>query len=387
MAVLDDGLFVRTYAGEVRPVSATFNRFVEAVAKTGAFEHVRYLVPVRNLRIWELEPAFDAVDESVLQVVPTASFSGISDYLLRGAYLTARNSRPIDQAIAESDLLWLRLPASNALLALAAARRHGVPHFGWVAGSVGDVARAQPRPLPTKWFAQAVGAGYDAVTRLAGRNGPLITLDSELFSSVVTDDEVEQTRAAATTVRTDGPWRLTWAGRMAAEKALPELIEAVGVLIERGCDITLVLVGDGPARAQVESLLARLPAERVEDYGYVGNRDTYMDLLRGGDLFLHTSGAEGVPKVLVEAMAAGVPVVARDAGSVADLLGNGERGRIVASSDPQALANAISGLLDDGTERQHLRDRGLEWAADHTAARQAERLVAWLHDRFPELAW
>ena len=147
LAVLDDGLFVRTYSGEIRPISATFNRFVEAVARTGAFEHVRYVVPVRNLRIWELEPALDPVDESVLEVVPTAFFSGIADYLLRGGYLTARNSRPIDRAVAESDLLWLRLPASNALLALAAARRHGVPHFGWVAGSVGDVARAQPRPL------------------------------------------------------------------------------------------------------------------------------------------------------------------------------------------------------------------------------------------------
>ena len=174
---------------------------------------------------------------------------------------------------------------------------------------------------------------------------------------------------------------------MAAEKGLPELIEAVGLLIERGCDVTLVLVGDGPARAQVESLLARLPAERVEDYGYVGDRDTYMDLLRGGDLFLHTSGAEGVPKVLVEAMAAGVPVVARDAGSVADLLGNGERGR--SGGDNRATGFGLSNQRSPGRRRRApgtSRPRP-SWAADHTASRQAERLVAWLRERFPQLAW
>jgi len=392
LAVLDDGLFVRTYAREIRPLAATFNRFVEAVARRGRFERVRYLVPLRTLRIWEVEPSLAPVDESILEIIPTTFFSGISDYLLRAGYIAWRNWPVIDRAIAESDLLWLRLPASNALLALTSARRHGVPHLGWVAGSVGEVATAQSRLPPARMAARAVGGAYDAVTELAGRGGPLIRLNSELFASVVTNSEVRQTRVMGATVRAErqhasGPARIVWAGRMAGGKGLAELIEAMSSLLAGGADATLVLIGDGPARPSVERLLARLPTERVEDYGYVGDRATYMDLLRSGDLFVHPSRAEGVPKVLVEAMAAGLPVVAAAAGGVPALLADGERGRLVPAGDPGALAAAIGDLLGDEGQRARLRSRGLAWAAEHTAEEQADRLIAWMRQQFPRLAW
>jgi len=386
LAVLDDGLFVRTHAGEVRPLSATFNRFVEAVARNGAFERVRYIVPVRQLRHAETEPTLEPIDEQHLEIVPTAFFSGIADYLLRASYLCLRNWSPIDRAISDSDLVWLRLPASNALLALAAAHRHAVPHFGWLAGSVRAVARAQRRPAPLGWVAQAVGSGYDAVSQLAGRSGPLIRLDADLFASAVTAAEVEQTRAAMASPRSEGPWRVVWAGRMATEKGLPELIEAVRLVRQGDRDVSLVLIGDGPARPALERALD-LPADRIEDHGYVGDRIAYMNLLRGGDILLHPSHAEGVPKVLVEAMAAGLPIVAADAGAVREVLGAGERGRIVPVANAPTLADAAGELLDAPDDRAALRERGLAWAAQHTAEAQAARLIGRLRIEFPQLDW
>lgn len=387
LTVLDDGLFVRTPAGEVRPLAATFHRFVEAVARTGQFGHVRYVVPVRDLRIWEVEPALGPVDGSVLEIVPTTFFSGIVDYLARAGWVAGRNWRPIERAVADSDLLWLRLPASNGLLALAAARRHRVPYFGWLAGSVESVARAQPRQLPLALPARAIGAAYDRVSELAGRGGPMITLDAELFASVVTGAEVEQTRVDLSPVRESGPWRLAWAGRMAGEKGLAQLVEAVGLLVRGGRDVSLVLIGDGPARRAVERAAARLPEGRVADYGYVGDRATYMGLLRTAHLFVQPSRAEGVPKVLLEAMAAGLPIVAADVGATRDVLAEGKRGQLVAAADAGALAGAIGRLLDDPAERSALRERGLAWAADHTAEAQAARLLRWLRDHFPALGW
>jgi len=260
-----------------------------------------------------------------------------------------------------------------------------------VAGSVSDVAAAQHRLPPLAAAARMVGAAYDAVTMMAGRTGPLVRLDAELFASVVTDVDIAQTERASSAATTpdvpDRPERIVWAGRMAGEKGLIDLIEALGLLREGGHEFVLVLIGDGPARSSLERALSRSPSVHVEDYGYVGNRHFYMELLRGGDLLVHPSRAEGVPKVLVEAMAAGLPVIATDAGAVRGVLGDGERGRIVPTGDPRALAREIAGLLNDRRERAALRERALAWAADHTAEAQARRLVSRLRNLFPVLDW
>ncbi len=384
LTVLDDGQFVRTYSGSIHPVAATFHRFVEAVARGGEFSHVRYVVPVRSLRIWEEDPRLPAVDQSAVEVVPTAPFGGIFDYLLRSPYLTLRNWRPINDAVAKSDLVWLRLPASNAPIALLAARRLKVAHFGWVAGSVGDVARAQRRPLPTRLAARAVGRMYDEVARSTERGGPVVNLDGELFNSVIRMSDVELSRAALP--RVDGPpWTIAWAGRMAGEKGLPVLFEAFELLLRHGLDARLLLVGDGPERSRVEELAARLPTGRVRLTGFIGDFGEYLNLLRGAHVVAHPSGAEAVPKVVGEAMAAGTPVVATPVGGVAEILGHGERGRLVPLGDARALADAIGTLLTDPDEQRSLREQGLSWAADHTAERQAERLVGWLRTKFPDL--
>jgi glycosyltransferase involved in cell wall biosynthesis len=387
LAVLDDNLFVRTQTGELRPLSATFNRFVEAVAATGEFERVRYIVPVRRLREWEVEPALEPVNESLLEVVPTAFFSGIADYVARGAFLYARNRRPMGDAIADSDLLWLRLPASNALIALRAAKRHGVAHFGWVAGSAAGVARSTHRRAGLAGAAAVLGAAYDRITQMVGESGPLIELDEGLFASVVTPAEIEAARVVPRDSRDDGPTRLVWAGRMAAEKGLLDLVASVVAVRNTGRNVKLVLIGDGPGRAAMSRAVARLPADALEDYGYVGDRAAFMGLLRGCDIFVSASHSEGVPKTLVEAMAAGTGVIATDTGASRSVLANGERGVVVRVGDVNALADAIKLLIDNPDRRRLLATAGLDWAADHTADAQARRLVDRLRNEFPDLNW
>jgi glycosyltransferase involved in cell wall biosynthesis len=385
LAVLDDNQYVRSYAHETRPVSSTFNQFVEAVGRSPRVDRVNYLIPVRNLRIWEVEPALEAVDESIVDIVRTHPFDGITDYLLRAGWLTASNWAPIDRAIAGADLVWLRLPASNALLALTAARRRRVPVFSWIAGSVGDVNAAQRRVPPLSAFGRIVGRAYDAVTDLAREAGPALQLDAEFFASTITAAEIDESRAA-TGNPTGSPMRIVWAGRMGREKGLRELVEVVRLLIEHSRDIVLVLVGDGPAHKSIERDLRAL-GDRVEEYGYVGDRAFYMHLLRNADVLVHTSRAEGVPKVIIDAMAAGTPIVATEAGAVADVLANGTRGVVVRDEAPISIAAAVAALMDEPLRRAELRARALDWVAARTARAQADRLVTHLTRVFPDLDW
>ena len=116
----------------------------------------------------------------------------------------------------------------------------------------------------------------------------------------------------------------------------------------------LALVGDGPERARLESLARTLGvASRVHFTGFLSELETvYPDL----DLVVNSSRNEGTPVALIEAMAAGIPVVATSVGGSPDLLQGGALGDLVPAGDPEALARALERALrrrDETDSRTH----------------------------------
>lgn len=386
LAVLDDNPFVRDASGAVRPRAALFHRFAAAVVARGGLPPATYLAPVGDLTDGASPPTLDAIDPACLRIVPTAPFAGIAGYLRHGPSLTRQNWPIIRDAVAEADLLWIKAPASNAVLAALAARQADVPRFTWVAGSVRDVVAGSGSRGIRRMAGAAAAIAYDSTTRLLERTGPAIRLGPELFTSVVTDAEIDAALAAPPR-DADEPLRIAWSGRMAADKGIPDLLSAVASVVADGLAVRLVLVGDGPARADVEARVADLGlGDMVDLRGYVGDRAAYMDALRSADMFVLPSHAEGVPKVVVEAMAAGLPVIATAVGAVPAVLADG-RGRLVPIGDPSTLAAAIRTLADDPEARVRLRAAGLTYAADHTIDSQARRMLTWMTTTFPNLPW
>jgi glycosyltransferase involved in cell wall biosynthesis len=186
----------------------------------------------------------------------------------------------------------------------------------------------------------------------------------------------------------DEPWRIAWAGRMAPEKGLATLLRAVTLLVATGRDVRLSLIGDGPERPRLEAQARTLGiTDSISWEGYVGERERFVAMLRESDLFVLPSLTEGVPKVLLEAMACGLPVVASAVGGIPALLDDGDRGRLLRAGDEIDLAAAIRSVLEDPSVARTFRERGVAWAAGHTAQRQAERMVDWMRATFPALPW
>jgi glycosyltransferase involved in cell wall biosynthesis len=215
-----------------------------------------------------------------------------------------------------------------------------------------------------------------------------------MFTSLVTAEEVAASRSmpAGRTARSDDdaetPFRIAWAGRIVADKGLRDLLGAVSALRDDGVEATLDVIGDGPDRPALEETARRLGLDRAVHWaGYIGDRDLYLARLRRANAFVLPSRAEGIPKVLVEAMAAGLPIVATAVGAVPGLLDAGRLGHLVPAADPRALAEAIRGLQADAAERMRLRVAGLDFAARHTIDAQAHHLIAWLRTTFPNLPW
>ena len=116
-------------------------------------------------------------------------------------------------------------------------------------------------------------------------------------------------------------------------------------------DLKLTVVGDGPERQAFEQHAKAIGIESRIDFVGFQSQGEVRDRLNETDLFVLPSFAEGVPVVLIEAMAAGVPVVTTRIAGVAELVDDGKSGRLVPPGDGHALARAIDELLIEPDER------------------------------------
>jgi glycosyltransferase involved in cell wall biosynthesis len=135
-------------------------------------------------------------------------------------------------------------------------------------------------------------------------------------------------------------------GRLEEQKGVDWLLETMRPLFTQMPEHDLVLVGDGPLRAELEALAARLGiSERVH---FVGFRSDVAEILAASDLLVLPSRWEGMPNVVLEAMAAGRPVVATDVSGVTEALGGGAQEQVAPGNDPREFARKVAAILGQG---------------------------------------
>ncbi len=172
--------------------------------------------------------------------------------------------------------------------------------------------------------------------------------------------------------------RLLMVSRMDDAKDQPTAIRALAALTAAGRDARLSLVGDGPRREPLEDLARR---EGVADQvRFHGNRTDVAELMQRHDLLLHCTFSEGFPNVIIEAMAAGLPVIASDIPPCREVLDNASCGILVPTRDPRALSAAILRLMERPELRRHQAERARSLVERHyriedCARRYAELLL------------
>ena len=152
--------------------------------------------------------------------------------------------------------------------------------------------------------------------------------------------------------------RLLYVGRLAAMKGLPVLFEALSQLRERYPDLTLTVVGDGQERGEIEASAQHLGISTIVNFVGYKSQTEVREYLQETDIFILPSFAEGVPVVLMEAMAAGVPVLTTRIAGVPELVEHGVSGWLVPPGDMQALAEGLAMLVNDVDRRKRLGEAG-----------------------------
>jgi glycosyltransferase involved in cell wall biosynthesis len=155
-----------------------------------------------------------------------------------------------------------------------------------------------------------------------------------------------------------GIFEILCVGRLVSTKGQRILVQAAEQLIRQGRQIQLRFVGDGPDRKDLESIVARNGLSGQIRFEGSMNQDRIQSFYRQADIFALASFAEGIPVVLMEAMAMEIPCVATGINGIPELIRDGIDGLLVAPSDVDGLAAAIARLIDEPTLRESLGKAG-----------------------------
>lgn len=188
------------------------------------------------------------------------------------------------------------------------------------------------------------------------------------------------TPAAASPTTSPGPIVLA-AGRLSRDKGFHLLIEAARRVAPAHPHARYVLFGQGPER---DNLQRQIDKSGLHDCFVLGGFRNDLDrLMPWADLLVLPSFAEGLPNVVLEAHAAGVPVLATDVGGTAELVADGQTGLIVPPGNVFALTAGLQALLADAPRRQRMGQAGRQRVRAHfTFAAQARAYVQLLTDWF-----
>lgn len=201
----------------------------------------------------------------------------------------------------------------------------------------------------------------------------------DLYTVIPTGIDLEPYRHTdEKAVRPNHGWQndklLVSMGRLAIEKNWPVLLQSIQKIYPKHPDIRLVIIGDGPEKSALQEQAAELGiAERVNFIGEIpfGEVPAY---LKAADMFVFASITETQGLVTMEAMAAGLPIVAVDGSGTRDIVEDGEQGFLV-PNDPAALADSISRMLDAPENMKEFHQNALKRAQTFDMKSCAKQLV------------
>jgi glycosyltransferase involved in cell wall biosynthesis len=291
-------------------------------------------------------------------------------------YCLSDRVSPYGPMIEEAGLALRALPRRHhfeltRLLTLAAALRKDrielVHSFLFIANAYAWAARrlaGVPRLVTSARNCKDVGQPRQWVNHLAFRDSDAVVCNGEAVRSfviqryaapagrtVVIYNGVDLGRFPppdsdpASPARQSGDGLVITVGRLVAQKDLVLFLEAAALVARQRPRTRFVVAGNGPCRQELQDTADRLGLAGTVTF--LGERDDVPALLLAADVFWLTSSWEGLPNVLLEAMAAGRPIVARAVGACSEVVQDGVTGFLVAERDPRAFARHTLTLLAD----------------------------------------
>ena len=382
--------FWRAADGTIREVEGSFARYVDSLAPY--FDEISLCVPVLSDGRGE-GTAIRAPNVTLAALPP---FDGPVHFYPKLLSMLPRLWRWVH----EIDVLHCRIPSPAAIVAFVIAQWLGRPRVVLV---VGDLQALLPT-VPYTGLKRVLWRLYTAVEEwnvqwmtdrsVAFANGAALAAKHSRGGHPVIETTTTTISASDLATRTDActgrPVRMLTVSRIDPRKGLRVLPEVVRRLRERALDVTLDIVGPvvgrpgDEERTEILADAARLGVGScVRTLGAVP-LDRLLPMYRDYDIFvLPTLPGEGIPRVLLEAMTAGLPIVTTRVSGIPSLVVHQTNGWLVEQPTAEAVADAVERLIRDAPLRRHLIASGYETARGFTLDAQAARLLSEVVARLP----
>lgn len=191
-----------------------------------------------------------------------------------------------------------------------------------------------------------------------------VTTDIQLSTTKVPDDMIKDYDANS---RSGEIKNILFLSRIEKAKGVYETIDTFAILKKKHPELTLKMVGDGSELTSLQRYVAQEGIADVEFTGALYGKDI-VDAYKKAELFFFTSYGEGMPTVVLEAMAFGLPVITRYVGGLCDFFEDGKMGRITYSLNPKELAALIEPLLTDKGKTRQISLHNQKYAKEHFLA-------------------
>lgn len=290
-------------------------------------------------------------------------------------------------AIGEVDAVWLLgpHPLIIAMAAFTILRRRRL-----VLGVRQDFPTYIASRRPNRFLVKAAARVLEGLFRVLARRCDVVVVGPELGNnyagsrrlleipvSLVEADQIVDRSVALARDYSSGPLKMLSVGRLDAEKNPLLLADALARLRASGGDWRLEVCGEGPLADELAGHLAALGLTDWADLaGYVPFDRGLADRYRSAHVLVHSSWTEGLPQVLLEAFAAGLPVVASDVGGIAGAVGDAVC--LIPPGDADAAAEAVARIASDVSFRTVLIDRGLAYVSAHTVEIETRRVAEFI---------
>jgi glycosyltransferase involved in cell wall biosynthesis len=382
--------FWRAPDGSLWEREGAFSRYVESIAPH--FERILLAVPETSPPTLTPQLPTPAsghrLDAPNVELAALPFFDGLPRFfsVLPGALAA------LWRAVGQADLVNLRLPTPAGPWAFALARLRRRPVFLLIVGDQAAVAKSVPSDSLRRRLYHAYVRLEEQLLQAMINRSLAITNGRALFEKHARSGRPIFETRNSTIRRTDvgrprEPYRpprvrLLCVSRVDPRKGLRFLPAALAMLRARAFEPSLDILGPTVGRLGEEEQAAtlaeagRLGIEGAVRFRGAATLEQVAHAYTEHDLLLVPSlPGEGIPRVLLEAMAAGLPVVATRVAGIPDLVCDGENGLLVAPGDGEALGRAAARLLEDEGLRACCVEGGYATAREHTADAQAERLV------------